>query len=97
MRFQPNVADLLVFGDIDDCQGTVAVTDEQVLSAAFKPYVVGIVAQRNPARFSVIAPPVKPHRSITAICNIQRLGGRNVSHTLRLLAPGDSVNNLLLL
>src|ERR1043166_7941346 len=94
MRFQCKFADLLVFGDIDDCQGTVAVTDEQVLSTAFEPYIVGIVVQGDPTRFSVITAPIKPHRPITAICDIQHLGGGNVSHTLWLFKARDPVHNL---
>src|SRR5262249_57569593 len=95
--FEGDVADRLVWSEVDDGKGASAVTDEQALPSVVEPYIVGIVTQGDPPRFGVVAAAEEPHRSVAAVRDIQSLNSGNVSHTLRLLEAGDPVNDLLLL
>ncbi|MGO4175966.1 hypothetical protein [Bosea sp. TAF32] len=85
MRLQGNITDLAERFGIDDGQCATAVSDEDVAGLSIDPDVIRVGAELDPADWLQVFAAKDTHGPVTAIGDIERVGGRDISEALRLL------------
>jgi len=97
MRAQCNLGDFAVRAGIDQRQRSAAVADDNLPMRPIDAHIVSVTAEIDPATLDVIGALINPHRAITAIGDIERVGGPQVTDALRLFQACQALHNLALL
>src|SRR6266446_4815881 len=92
MYLQRYVANLAAGRRIDHGQRAAAISNEDSLSRGINANIVGVAAELNLSRGIVVAAFKQPHRTVTSIGDIERIGRGLVADTLRFLQSCNCAN-----